>query len=220
MKHSIKMLLWTMGITVFLSSCDGVMDGLYDHSEESSKSEYGFVSKSNGSSIGQVCVNASMYDKWIYINFHACKIDSALIGVTAEPEEWDIALHRYDVKTNGASVIETGYADLSQFVLSGSLPMGSYTEDIYTTNKVISDMSGMMQGHLVYAKTYYNSVLSCWMNVDTSTMPPVYRMSGKVYVVKLADGTYVALLLKSYMNDSSAKGYMRFDYVYPVKFNK
>jgi hypothetical protein len=109
------------------------------------------------------------------------------------------------------------YTDLSQLMSSSVFPTGSYTEDTYTTNKVITDMSGMMQGHLTYASTYYNSVLSSWINVDTSTMPPVYTTSGKVYMIKLSDGTYATIILKSYMNDSSVKGYMRFNYVYPVK---
>lgn len=26
-----------------------------------------------------------------------------------EPEEWDIAVHRYDVKTNAGAVLETGF---------------------------------------------------------------------------------------------------------------
>lgn len=219
MKQNIRMLLWMVGIAGFLSSCDGVMDDLYDEPEESNTTEYGFLNKSNGSFVGEVYVNASEYDRWIYINFHTGKIDSAVVDTKAEPAGgWDIALHRYDVKTNRAASMETSYTDLSQLTSSGVLPTGSYTEDVYTTNKVITDMSGMMQGHLVYASTYYNSVLSSWINVDTGTMPPVYMTSGKVYVIKLSDGTYVAILLKSYMNDSSVKGYMRFDYVYPVKF--
>lgn len=218
MKKSIRILLWTVGIAGLLSSCDGVMDDLYDEPEESNTTEYGFLSKSNGSSIGEVYVNASEYDRWMYINFHTCKIDSAAVDTKAEPAGWDIALHRYDVKTNGAAAMETSYTDLSRLISSGVLPTGNYTADVYTTNKVITDMSGMMQGHLVYASTYYNSVLSSWINVDTGTMPPVYATSGKVYVIKLSDGTYAAFILKSYMNDSSVKGYMRFDYVYPIKF--
>jgi hypothetical protein len=164
-----------------------------------------------------VYVNASEYDRWIYIDFHTGKIDSAAIDTTAEPAGWDIALHRYDVKTNRAAAYGNElYGSQPVDLHPGVLPTGSYTEDIYTTNKVITDMSGMMQGHLVYASTYYNSVLSSWINVDTGTMPPVYTTSGSVYVIKLSDGTYAALLLKSYMNDSGVKGYMRFDYVYPL----
>jgi hypothetical protein len=217
MRQSISMLLWAVGTVGLLSSCNGIMNDLYDEPEESSTTEYGFLSKSDGSSIGEVYVNASKYDRWIYINLHTCKIDSASIDTTIVPTEWDIALHRYDVKTNGAAAMIASYTDLSQLMSSSVFPTGSYTEDTYTTNKVITDMSGMMQGHLTYASTYYNSVLSSWINVDTSTMPPVYTTSGKVYMIKLSDGTYATIILKSYMNDSSVKGYMRFNYVYPVK---
>ena len=80
------------------------------------------------------------------------------------------------------------------------------------------DMSGMMEGRIEYAEDYYNTELSKWLNVDKSTMPPVYSMSRKVYVMKMGDGTCAALKLSNYMNSSGVKGYMTINYIYPLEF--
>ena len=62
-------------------------------------------------------------------------------------------------------------------------------DDVWTTAKVAIDMSGMMDGNIVYMESYYNEELSKWLNVDKSNMPPTYTLSNKVYMVKLKDGT-------------------------------
>ena len=97
------------------------------------------------------------------------------------------------------------------------MPEGDYVQDEWTTSQIIIDMSGMMQGNIKYAESYYNSELSKWLKVDTQNMPPSYYPSNKVYVVKLKDGTFVALRLKKYMNASGDKGYMMIEYLYPFE---
>ena len=65
------------------------------------------------------------------------------------------------------------------------MPEGAYVEDVWTTAKIAIDMSGMMDGNIVYMESYYNEELSKWLNVDKSNMPPTYTLSNKVYMVKL-----------------------------------
>lgn len=48
-------------------------------------------------------------------------------------------------------------------------------------------------------------------------MPPVYTLSRKIYLLRLADGTHAALRLANFMNDSAVKGFMTIDYLYPVQ---
>ena len=84
-------------------------------------------------------------------------------------------------------------------------PKGAYVEDVWTTAKIAIDMSGMMDGNIVYMESYYNEELSKWLNVDKSNMPPTYTLSNKVYMVKLKDGTYAAVRLTNYMNASGVK---------------
>lgn len=78
-------------------------------------------------------------------------------------------------------------------------------------------MSQMMEGTILYAEDYYNPCLSQWLDVDTSTMPPVYTLSGKVYLLRLPDGTCAALRLTNFMSPAAIKGFMTIDYLYPVQ---
>ena len=78
-------------------------------------------------------------------------------------------------------------------------------------------MSQMMDGIIRYAEDWYNHCLSGWLHVDTSTMPPIYTLSGKVYLLRLADGTFAALRLMNFMNDAAVKGFITIDYLYPVQ---
>ena len=77
-------------------------------------------------------------------------------------------------------------------------------------------MSQMMDGIILYAEDYWNPCLSRWLDVDTSTMPPIYTLSGKIYLLRLKDGTCAALRLVNFLNDSAIKGYMTIAYLYPV----
>ena len=95
-----------------------------------------------------------------------------------------------------------------------AMPEGAYVEDVWTTAKIAIDMSGMMDGNIVYMESYYNEELSKWLNVDKSNMPPTYTLSNKVYMVKLKDGTYAAVRLTNYMNASGVKGFMTIDYFF------
>ncbi len=54
-------------------------------------------------------------------------------------------------------------------------------------------MSGMMEGNIKYTEDYRNEILSGWLNVDTSSMPPIYTMSNQVYLIRLKDNTYAAI---------------------------
>lgn len=52
-----------------------------------------------------------------------------------DPDTWDLAIHRYDVKTNGGEVLETDYQSLSALKNAGSMPQGTFVADEWTTNK-------------------------------------------------------------------------------------
>ena len=113
--------------------------------------------------------------------------------------------------------METGFTGFSALRNADAMPEGAYVEDVWTTAKIAIDMSGMMDGNIVYMASYYNEELSKWLNVDKSNMPPTYTLSNKVYMVKLKDGTYAAVRLTNYMNASGVKGFMTIDYIYPFE---
>lgn len=204
-----------------LPSCNGLFEGIYD--EPVAASEFGFTKVEQATSSGTIYIDATSYTKWTYIDFDTYSIDTTLIAEDGSEsgevmEGWDLAVHRYDTKTNGGSVLETEYTSLDEFRVSGRIPEGEYVEDIWTEDRITIDMSQMMSGVILYAPSWFNPELSKWLNVDTSTMPPVYTMSGRVYVLKTQDGKAAALQLNNYMNDSKVKGFMTIDYIYPVEF--
>ena len=202
-----------------LSSCDGILGSRYDAPEEDV--EFGFIRFDSETSSGTIYIDASSYTKWTYLNLDTRTIDTTYINKNGSedgnvPSAWHIAVHRYDAKTNGGSVLQTEYSDPALLVSSGIMPEGEFKEDILTTDKIAIDMSGMMDGNIIYAPSSYNEELSRWLNVDTSQMPPIYTMSGKVYLLRVSDGRHAAIILRDYMNDAKVKGFMTIDYVFPV----
>lgn len=209
-----------------LSACNGMFDGAYDEPSVSEPNEFGFIEINDEQHSGTIYIDATGYKKWIYIDLHAQTIDSTRIeneaGVetplppaTVLPQDWDFAVHRYDTKTNGGKVLETGSTGFDVLIEAGSIPQGIYVGDTETTDKITIDMSGMMEGNIKYAKSDYNTELSKWLNVDTSVMPPIYTPSNKVYVLKLKDGTHALIRLADFKNTAAIKGYMKIEYVYP-----
>ena len=206
---------------VSLPSCNGIFEGIYD--QPAVTADFGFTKVEQATSSGTIYLDATSYTRWNYIDFETFTLDTTAIAEDGSEtgdvaEGWDFAVHRYDVKTNGGRVIETSFTSIDELLASGSLPAGTYVEDIWTEDRVTIDMSRMMDGIIIYAPSWYNPELSKWLNVDTSTMPPIYTMSGKVYVLITAEGKAAAIQLTNYMNDSKVKGFMTIDYVYPLEF--
>ena len=133
------------------------------------------------------------------------------------PASWDIAVHRYDAKTNGAKVAMSSASDFAEARMAAT---SSFVADEWTTETIVTDMSTMMDGYLSYAESFYNAELSTWLDVDKSTMPPIYTLSGKVYIIALSDGNNIAVKLSDYMNADGVKGYMTIEYIYPFELTK
>ena len=199
---------------MLLPSCNDLLGDIYD--EPVASSEYGFIETCSGSKPGMIYVDATDYEVWTYISFADRTIEPLPVDAPA-PEKWDMAVHRYDTKTNGGVVFATSLSDIS--LAQGWRPSAGEkgVADIWTTDKIVTDMSTMMDGYLSYADSYYNPVLSEWLDVDTSTMPPVYTLSGKVYVIEMADGRKAAVKLSDFMNGAGVKGYMSIQYIYPLQ---
>ena len=212
--HKIKMFTWGVIAMLSLSSCNGIFEGIYD--KPISKKEYGFIHIDPQTNQGTIYIDATDYKQWHYINLNKKETISTLTTEEA-PSEWDFAIHRYDVKTNGGAVAEINVTDFNSLPPISSIPDGQFIEDEWTTNRITIDMSQMMDGIILYAEDYYNPCMSKWLNVDTSTMPPIYTLSGKVYILRCTDGTYAALRLRNFMNDAATKGYMTIDYYYPIE---
>ena len=203
-----------LGATMSLSACNGIFESIYDDPIETEME----IKENKFSQVKTV-----EYTEWAYIDLSARKVTTVQIGEEYEsqiPEEWDFAIHRYDIKTNGGAAFQTSYTSIDDFIAAGKLPEAEkFVEDEWTTNKIAIDMSGMMEGNIVYTDSYYNATLSSWLNVDTSTMPPIYTMSSQVYLLRLKDNTYAAIRFTNYTNAKGIKGYIDFDFSYPIEFD-
>lgn len=171
-------------------------------------------------------INATDHTKWVYLNLSSKK-DSVTLNYDDAaniPAKWDIAIHRFDIKTNDGAAVEVDYTSLESFksdVASGLYKLPTPDKFVRDTDgKIVVDMSHMMEGYLGYADTKLNTELGKWLNVYTGQMPPIYTPSNKVYLLQLKDGTYAALRFIAYRNESGVSGYISFDYIYPLNFEE
>jgi hypothetical protein len=202
---------------MLLPACNGLFDELYDDPiVETDKN--GFIRIDSVNNSGTIYIDATSYLRWVYIDLHNKRIDTTDVYSDLSPESWDIAVHRYDAKTNGAGVLETNFTSFADLLAGGELPEGDFESD--KTGEIPVDMSDMINNNIVYHTTEINHQLSRWLDVNISVMPPIYTLSKKVYIVSLNDGTYAALLLSNFMNSSLVKGFMTIDYIYPLKFEQ
>ena len=222
MKNNIfQIIMWGM-IVLSFPSCHGILGDIYDNPKEESSSPYGFIETNPETHSGTIFIDTHLYTQWVYINFEDQEIYTTNIDkdtgklIEEEPEIWDFAMHRYDGKTNGGSVMETSYTSLAALRNAGKLPNGKFVPDVQS--KITTDMSGMMDGVILYADSSINEELAKWLKVDTSQMPPIYTLSKKVYVLKTKEGKYAALYIPNYLNDEYDSGYLTIEYIYPLEF--
>lgn len=156
---------------VLLSACNGLMGGLYDEAAEESSTGSAFTAPCTPTTPGTIRVDATDYAVWTYIDLTNRTVEPLPVDAP-EPEHWDFAIHRYDAKTNGGEVAATD----SEVLCAGLSPASAYVPDQWTTETIITDVSGMMDGVLLYAESFYNPMLSSWLDVDKSSMPPVYTL--------------------------------------------
>lgn len=199
-----------------LSACNGILEGIYDVPESDTTKTYGFVAVDEKKHTGRIYIDATDYTKWHYIDLHNQKVVTNDVDDTP-PATWDFAIHRYDAKTNKGYVAECTVTDFQSLPPADLISDDLFVEDEWTTDKITIDMSQMMDGIISYAEDYYNTCLSKWLHVDTSVMPPIYILSGRIYLLRFSDGTYAALRLTNFMDDSAIKGFMTIDYLYPAQ---
>ncbi|MDY5968573.1 MAG: HmuY family protein [Bacteroidales bacterium] len=198
-----------------LVSCNGI----YDDPKE--------MSAANGGGQSFAYLDARSYKEWHFIDLKTKAVTTLHYSDSLSlPADWDIALHRYDVRTNGSAAIETAYSNLEELRMAARNgtyrmpPDTAWQKD--TWDSIIVDMSTMQQGYLTSAPARINKVLCNWLNVNLGSMPPTYTPSGRVYLVRLNGGAVAALRFVGYANpnEHNAKGYISFNYIYPLELNE
>ena len=143
-------------------------------------------------------------------------LEERQVDTQAEPEQWDLALHHFDVRTNGGSVLQTGYTSIDALPQStANFASEEFRPDEWTRHQCIVDFSGMFDYNIWYQASPVNLVLSDWVRMDFSTPPPKYEASRRVYLLRMQDGTVAALHMKSYMSEAGTKGILTIDVKYP-----
>jgi hypothetical protein len=156
----------------------------------------------------EITIDATSFTEWVYIS-----LSSNQIVQVSDPKTdltWDLAFHRWDVRTNGGlsgngqgAALQLNETELSQVTVA---PESGYVTDIM----IQINMTGMppvMEDHPA------NPELAKWMHLDMSEMPPLYNMNDKVFVVRTADGNHAKLKFTDYMNDTGVRGHITFEYV-------
>ena len=212
MKSLFSRLFVAACVVTTLCACDGIYD---DPSELTVQDE-------SGQSFHYI--DATDYRRWVYIRLAEKDTIGVAIDDTASvPSQWDLALHRYDVKTHDGAALETEYVSLEAFradVQSGAFPLPSPDDMVRDeADSVIVDMSTMMDGYITCVASFLNREMGKWLDVDLSSMPPTYTPSNRVYLLWLHDGTYAAIRFTDFANPNryNTKGYISFDYCYPLK---
>lgn len=143
-------------------------------------------------------------------------LEERQVDTQPEPEEWDLAIHHFDVRTNGGQVLQTGYTSVDDLPeSSASFASEDFRPDEWTSHQCIVDFSGMFDYNIWYQASPVNLVLSDWVRMDFSTPPPKYAASRRVYLLRMQDGTVAALHMKSYMSEAGTKGILTIDVKYP-----
>lgn len=138
------------------------------------------------------------------------------VDTQEQPEDWDLAIHHFDVRTNGGSVLCTEYTSINDLPgSSASFVSENFIPDEWTSHQCIVDFSGMFDYNIWYQASPVNKVLTEWVKMDFSTPPPKYEASRRVYLLRMADGSVAALHLVSYMSQSGTKGILSIDVKYP-----
>lgn len=125
--------------------------------------------------------------------------------------DWDIAVHLYDMRTNGGSVAKVTASSLDDVTSIPASSEFSADED----GSVISDLSLMMEGSVGYHYTTINPVLYDWVTrTATGSMPPtLYELNTtSVFVIKNKEGEYIKVKFSDFTNDLGEDVYATFTY--------
>ena len=134
------------------------------------------------------------------------------------PDEWSIAVHRSEVRTNGGSVWESELSDIAR-ATEADYRHASYTPDEWSENEVWSDSRTMISQLVPSQGIAVNKVLGRWLRM---TLMPDYERNGHVFFLRLRDGSFAALQLVNHIgggtpqNPSPIRCYLTLKVRYPL----
>lgn len=175
-----------------------------------------------------ITIKTSDYTKWTYFSFE--KGDTVAVPNDFKNDKtWYLAFHRWDVRSNGgesgigaggAYAVAYSIKDITEesALATWSIPASSasFTKDaLIKTYMAVPNMYADSDADQ-RVEVPANTVLGSWMTVKMASIPPTYTVAGNAFVVKTASGKYAVVQFTNYMNDKAEKGYVTFEYIYPV----
>ena len=137
------------------------------------------------------------------------ELSSVPTDAQAEPDEWDIAIHHFDFRTNGGWSSETSYTSLDQVPdRLADIPGVEWEADQLTTDRVWVDLTNSLSFDIGCQTIAISLPLSRMVSMDVSNPPPVYNISGKVCLLRMSDDSVAALFLDNYMDAKGQKGHL------------
>lgn len=134
-----------------------------------------------------------------------------------EPEKWTFAVHRNNVRTNGATVAATSFASLESIPLDKAFVNAlSFEGDTWSENEVWCQQDRMLLGMIGNQGIAVNKTLSTWLKVRIPPIPPAFSMNSSVFIIRLADGSLGALQLADYIGPDGTKCCLTIKYRYPL----
>ncbi|WP_329903936.1 HmuY family protein [Porphyromonas pogonae] len=189
-------------------------------------------------------IDASDYSSFKYFSF--AKGELVQPSNAGENTDWDLGFHRYDFRTNGGlsgkgqgAAAESGSKEISEKIV---IPQESKfkTDEIA---KLVTKYGGMGAGHTVeYGMLPINKILTTQKKpkmvngkpiinevtkqpemevshegaIVSVGMPPQVHLSGKVFVIRCADGKYAKIKITEYRDEKAKTGHITMQYVYPI----
>lgn len=134
-----------------------------------------------------------------------------------EPENWTLAVHRNNVRTNGCEAAATDFLSLDELPEDKSyLESLTFEADRWNQTDVWVVQDNMLLGLIGNQGIEVNEVLSSWLKIQIPPVPPTFSMDGRVYIIRLTDGTLGALQLSNYMSSKGTKCCLTINYKYPL----
>lgn len=229
-------------VPLLLAGCEGILDGLYDEPQPivaregqivvdaSDWSTWHYIDINRPDSIqshpiptiltGETDGKSGQYLYWFDVWGEGIRKNEfrefTPCDAQCDPEEWAIAVHRNNVRTNGGEVLETSFSSMDELPET-SEPFHNmrFTPDEWSENEVWDSQEQMLLCLIPSQGINVNKVLSSWLTMDIPPMPPAFTRNPHVFILRLKDGTYAALQLANYVSPSGVKCYLTINYKYP-----
>ena len=224
-----------------LASCDGLFSGVYDDPQDNSVAHQGQLivdatSWDNwyyidfdslaalaaaGDSVGLAKAQTNFTPYPIPRSLTGEQTDSTTGIYTNwydvfEPAHWSIAVHRNNVRTNNAAVLETNFTSIDQLPKESSdFSGGDFKADEWNETDVWFDQAQMLQGLVGCQGIKVSKVLSGWLTVSLPPIPPAFTSDSHVFLIRFNNGRYAAVQLENYMNAEGTKCWLTINYKYP-----